>query len=657
MTLSEARKILGLGPDEDPRPHLAEFRAARERIAEMVRTAPNETLGDRYQQGLVEFDQALAAVREYLEALGLIAPVSAPPTPAEPPPEIPPDAAVEVVETAAPAATERSRAWLAWLLVFLTGAAGGGILYLKNEEAKETRRQIRLTLLERLGSEFVENRRWQDASAAFEEIESLAPGSEIASLGRRSIEAGMAEEQNQFVGYWTGQAIAELEAGRLDEAETSVRRVLGKFPAEKESAAILRRIAEARNSQARAAALAAARNLLDERQPERALAAARDILARSPDDADARALAEDATAWIEKTAADQAKAMSLLQQAAARGEGQFDQQALDWLREAAALAPGNPEIAARLEKMSSHTRTLRVPGDFATPAEALAAARDRDRIILTEQTWKGPLIVSAAVEIQGAGAGKTILECPAAEGSAITIGPDARGARITGITFRHEAFAATGNDRFSAALVRGGGATFTDCHFIDASGHGLAVIENGEAIARRCRFSANGWNGAAAIGEGAFLEVRDSESVENFEHGFESWNGAAVTLANNRCEANSRNGIHAENGAAAAIIEGNQLLANREFGLVLDSAGSGKVSGNTLRGNLMGGLVIRASAAAVKVTGNQSTANQGPGLVLEKGLAPEAYQENTVTTNRGPGILSGVDLSRQDGNTESKPGP
>ena len=74
MTLTDARKILGLGPDEDPRPLLAEFKNAREHIAAMVRTAPNETLGDRYQQGLVEFDQALAAVQEHLEASGLAAP-------------------------------------------------------------------------------------------------------------------------------------------------------------------------------------------------------------------------------------------------------------------------------------------------------------------------------------------------------------------------------------------------------------------------------------------------------------------------------------------------------------------------------------------------------------------------------------------------------
>lgn len=72
MTLTEARKILGLSPDEDPRPQLAGFRAMRERHAEIVSTAPNDELAQRYQEALVELDRALAAVREYLEALGLV---------------------------------------------------------------------------------------------------------------------------------------------------------------------------------------------------------------------------------------------------------------------------------------------------------------------------------------------------------------------------------------------------------------------------------------------------------------------------------------------------------------------------------------------------------------------------------------------------------
>ncbi len=641
MTLTEARKILGLGPDEDPRPHLSEFRAARERIAEMVRTAPNETLGDRYQEGLIEFDKALAAVREYLEALGLAVPQDPIPVADEPPSE-------DEEESETPEPRSRMFAGFVWVLVFLIGAAGGGFIHFKNEEDKEIRRQLRLAFLERMGSEFIENRRWQEATESFAEIETLAPGSQLAKLGRRSIEAGMTEEQNQFIAYWTGQAIAELDAGRLDEAEAATRKILAIAPSEKEAAAILGRITTARTSQARSAAIAAARKLIGDGQPAAAIAAAHLILASSPHDSEAEAIISDATAMVKKQAADEKKALSLLRQATARDKGEFDQEVLDLLREAASLAPENQDIAARLETMSSYTRTLRVPGDFATPAEALAVARDQDRIILTKNTWKGPLVVNVAVDLQGADPEKTIVECPPTQGSAITIGPDAKNARITGITFRHESFLATGTDRFSAALVRGGGATFVDCRFRDASGHGLAVIENGEVSASRCQFTGNGWNGAAAIGKGSLLEVRDSEAIENFEHGIESWDGAAVTLINNRCEGNSRNGIHTDNGSASATIEGNQLIANREFGIVIDSAGSGKITGNTIRGNLLGGIVIRSAAGEIPVTGNQSTLNKGPGLVLEKGLSPGSYSKNTITKNGSIEILSGAKLSRPD---------
>lgn len=629
MKLPDARKILGLGPDEDPRPHLADFKQAREHIAAMVRSAPNETLANRYQQGLIEFDQALAAVQEHLEAVGL----AAPPLPSKVIAEIPP----------APAA-KRAAFHLVWLAVLLTGIGGGGWIYLKNEEAKEQQRQARIGFLANQGSIMVENRRWQDAAGAFAEIEAIDPGSGLAQRGRRSIEVGMVEEQTQFIGYWTGQATAELEAGRLDEAVAAARQVLAKFPAEKDAAAILEQVAAARANQSRTAAIASARQALDQRRWDDAIATAQGILAKTPDDPDAKLILADATAAVEKIAADQAKATELLQMAVARDQGQFDQQALDWLREANSLTPGNPEIAARLEKLSSYVRSLHVPGDFATPAEALASARDRDRIVLGIATWKGPLVINAAVELQGAGFAETIVECAPESGSAISIGPDAKGARIRGITFRHESFAA-GTDRFSAALVRGGQATFVDCRFTDASGHGLAVIEGGQALVSRSRFANNGWNGVAAIGQGSTLEVRDCESLENFEHGIESWDGAAVILANNRCEGNSRNGIHADNGPASATIEGNQLIANREFGLVLDSAGGGKISGNTARANLLGGLVIRSAAAGVPVTSNQATLNLGPGLVLEKGLVAASYADNSISQNHGQQTFTDIDLA------------
>ncbi len=653
MNSHEARKILGLGPDEDATPHLTEFEEARKRIEEMVRAAPNAALATRYRIGLEEFEQALTVIK------GVVTPPKVEPAPeivlpAEKAPaptaKLLPSSGVETAaEEVIASVPIRRGVWvMLGALVFLT-AAGAGALYLyKNEESKRLLRQSRITFLEREGGFYVENRRWTEAAKSYAEIEELSPGSEIARLGRRSIEAGMSEEQTQFVGYWTGQAIAELEAGRLDLAESAARKVLEKFPMEKEPTGILLRIAEARENQSRDQMVAEARGFLADRKWDEAIAVARRLLALAPEDPDGRAVLSDATAAKEKQLADKTKAQVLLAKAVSVDKGEFDQQALDWLREGASLDPSNAEIRERLEKMASYTRTLRVPEDFGTPAEALAAARDRDRIILPEQAFLGPLVINAAVDLQGAGSGKTIIECEAADGSAITIGPGAWGARVTGISIQHRAFAPDGKERFSAALVRGGGVTFTDCAFSNASGHGLAVIESGEAVAARCRFVENGWNGAAAIGKGAKLDLRDCELISNFEHGIESWDGASLTVTGTRAEGNSRNGIHCDIQESQAVIEKNQLIGNREFGLVLGSAAGGRVSNNTARSNLLGGFVVRAACAGVKFTGNQITLNEGPGLVLEKGLAPAAFTSNSVTKNKAKDVLENADLDAKE---------
>lgn len=538
----------------------------------------------------------------------------------------------------------RSFFYLLWSTVFLTVALGGLWIYKNHAQGSEGERSIRIALLDRQGASFIENRRWQEATQAFTELEQISPSSDLARRGRHRIEAGMFEEQTQFIGYWTGQASVELEAGRLDESLAAARQVLDKYPNEKEAAAILDQVSKARVGQSRSTAIAAARTALDQRKWDSAISTATLLLVKSADDTEAKSILQDATTAREKAATQQKKALSLLAQATARDNGQFDQQALDWLREANSLAPDHKEISARLEKLAAYTRTLRVPEDFPNLDEALAAAHDRDRIVLGPGVWKGPLVVDTAVEIQGAGFAETTIECQPTEGSAITIGPEAKGARITGVTFRHESFA-VGTARFSVALVRAGSATFVDCRFTEASGHGLAVIEGGEAIVSRSRFSSNGWDGVAAIGKTSRIEIRDCEALDNFEHGIESWDGAAVVLVNNRCEGNSRNGIHTDSGLASATIEGNQLISNREFGLVLTSAAVGKISGNTARMNFLGGFVIRTAASQLPVTRNDATLNHGPGIVLEKGLSPASYATNTVSQNQDEQMISNADLS------------
>jgi parallel beta-helix repeat protein len=666
MTLTDARKILGLGPDEDPRPHLEEFRAVRERIAVMVRTAPNEMLEARYQEGLVEFDRALAAVREYLEALGLIErsgdvvveemPVAerghavfveanlvaghvGPPVVSQPLPE-------RVGESdSVPAAGKLFRG-VAWALMLLCLIGFGGWVYVKMDEERELGKQQRIAFLERQGAIFIENRRWPEAEEAFAEIQSIDPESELVMLGRRSIEAGMAEEQNQFIGYWKGEALAAFDASRWDDAEKAAQRVLEKYPDETETKALMGRIAEAKREELREEEFAAVRKRIADRDFENAISAAESLVSRFGGDAEAENLLQEARAAKEKAEANLLRARELAAMAAEKDTGEFDEEALNWMREALALAPDDAAIRARYEKMASYTRTIRVPDDVKTLGEAIASARDRDRIVIAEGTWDGPFSIAAGVELEGV-SGKTILQCAADAGSVLEFLPGVKGCRVSGLTLRHLSFDA-GEERFSLAHVRGAKVDFSDCRFEQGSGHGIAVTAGGHAKVTRCRFTENGWNGIAVTGAGSLLEANKNVLRGNFQNGMEGWDGAAVILTENECTGNSRNGIHIDCGEASATVLDNKLSGNREFGMVMTSAGSGEITGNSMETNILGGLVVRSGGAKVLVSGNAISGNRGPGLVLENGISGEGFASNRISGNEGKQMITGIDFPEGD---------
>ncbi|MDE0834920.1 MAG: right-handed parallel beta-helix repeat-containing protein [Akkermansiaceae bacterium] len=667
MTLTEARKILGLGPDEDPRPHLDEFRAVRERIADMVRTAANEMLAARYQEGLVEFDRALAAVREYLEALGLIARVADVKVDDNAPAErghavfveaneVKESIGLPVVSQPLPgfsdeddseSATGRVFRVVAWsLLLLLSLICFGGWMYLKVEEERELNKQARVAFLERQGAIFIENRRWPEAEEAFAEIEGIYPQSALVSPGRRSIEAGMTEEQNQFIGYWKGEAIAAFEASRWDDAEKAARQVLDMYPDEKEINALISRIGVTKQEEERQEVFARVRKSIADRDFDRALSDAQSLAARDTEDTEAADLLREANRAKDKAEADLMRARELAAMAADRDTGKFDEESINWMREALALAPNDEPIKARYEKMASYTRTIRVPEDVKTVTEALSKARDRDRVVLAEGIWEGPFVIAAGVELEGV-SGKTIVQCAADAGSALSFLPGVKGARISGLTIRHLSFDA-GAERFSLAHVRGAEVNFSDCRFEQGSGHGIAVTAGGHAKVSRCRITENGWNGIAVTGSGSLLEAEKNILKGNFQNGIESWDGAAVILANNECTGNSRNGIHVDCGAASVTALGNTLSGNREFGMVITSAGAGEITGNTMEKNMLGGMVVKSGGAKVQVKGNGIRSNKGPGLVLEKGIPENAFTGNTLSGNTGDQLMSGVDLSTAD---------
>jgi tetratricopeptide (TPR) repeat protein len=667
MTSDEARRILGLSADEDPAAHFAEFSAARNRIAELVRTAPNETIALRYQDGLVEFDRALAALREELDkedpeearrkawmaaALGSDTAVDAGPgeeAPRRPAPAPTEESEInadpeEEEEEPAPAPRSPARA-MAYLLILVVGLGGGGLLWLEMKEHEKFRIQERLTFLERLGAKMIDARQWPEADLAYSEIEQLKPGAESAKIGRRSIEAGMEEERRQFVGYWSGEAIAAFELGRTDDAANAARKVLEKYPGEAEIAELLRKIEQARSTQAREALVAVTTAAIQKKRWDEAENRAKELARTFPGDPEGNLLLAEIKGGREKEGRDRERARELFAAAKVRDQGQFDRDALEWLREAAALAPEDPNIAALYEKMASYTRTLQVPGDFATLAEAVAAARDRDRIVVGEGTWQGPVIIDKSITLEGAGRDKTIVEVEAAVSTAVTFGRHAGGARASGITFRHRGFDA-GPDRFAALLVRGAEVTLSDCRIADSAGHGLAALEAGRVVATRCLFENNGWDGVAVRGAGSRVELTECESTGNFGHGYDIWDGGSAAIHNSIARDNSGNGILIDTTAADVVIGENDLRGNREYGIVVSAAASGRIHGNRCRENLLGGMAVRFGASRLSFEDNVLEANLGPGLALEQGLQPGAFSSNRATGNSGGrNTVTGADFS------------
>jgi tetratricopeptide (TPR) repeat protein len=677
MTLEEARRTLGLSADEDVRNRLGEFMAARERIADMVRGAPNETLALRYQDGLIEFDKALAVLREESEkephevvrarewmaaarghaesAAPKVEPtVEAPAPPAQPASTTPAPVPVPVAKPApapAPAASpppdeddefaeeepaKRSVAVpiVVAFLILLLAAAGGAAFYVMHLSAERANLASRLSLLETIGAKMIEARRWPEAAAAYNEYEQLRPGTETVEVGRRSIEAGMEEEQRQFVGYWSGEANNAFELGRLEDAITAARKVLEKYPSQKEMGELLQKAEQARSTQEREELVSATASAIQKRRWDEAEFKAKQLANSFPGDPDGNTLLAEIRAGRDKEAKDRQRARQLFDAAKQRDTGTFDKSAYEWLREAAALSPDDAEIAALYQKIASYTRTIQVPGDIPKLADAIASARDRDRIVVAEGTFSGPVIVDKAITLEGAGRDKTFVEVGASESTAATFGRRAGGTRVSGITFRHRGFEA-GEDRFSALLVRGAEITLSDCRAADAAGHGLAVVEAGRVIATRCLFENNGWDGVAVRGAGSRVEFTECEATSNIGHGFDLWDGGSGAIHQSIARDNSGTGIVVGTTADNVVVGNCDLRANREYGIVVANASSGRIHGNRCRENLLGGMAVRTSAARLIFENNVLEKNLGPGLALERGLDPKVFSTNTATANAG----------------------
>jgi len=516
-----------------------------------------------------------------------------------------------------------------------------------------TTRNEQLDRLAREADELLAQRRWPEAKEVSAAIEALDPGSPFALDARRRLAAGMEIENSEFIAYWLGAADAALLASDWEAAQAAMAQVSGRAPAELGLAALETRLVQGRKLQALNDLMQRAGAALQERRWPDAQALARQVLASNPQHLAAAELLKEAQAGEARELAARQQAVEIFARALALDTGVFNQEALDLLRQATRLDPQNPKIAAQFEKMAAYIRTVRVPDDFPSIAAALAEAKAGDRLVIGPGIWKESLLLPVRVDIQGAGAEQTIIQCAAEAGSVLTIGEGGSGSTVFGITFRHELFDPAA-ERFAVVLVNAGKVAFRSCRFEQGSGHGLAVIAGAAAEVRGCWFSGNAWDGVSVYGAGSDLQMRDSFAEENFSHGVDIWDGASGLVEGSALRGNGANGllVHTQ---GKVVLRRNSCSENREFGIVLGAAGAGEAVENVLTKNVLGGMVTRVGAAALSVVANESSRNLGPGMVFERGLALPAG--NVSHGNFGGDLLGDAQLPEAKEIVEEAPVP
>lgn len=612
MKNTEARNILGLDPEDDPRSYLPDFEETRQYKQELVDNAPNDQIRFRYEQELLEYE-----------------------------------AAVKVV-----AGRRKMRPNTDFLVVLmLIGAlctcAWWGYNWYQRQWNIEAQNQQQITFLNGVGRTAISNRKWAEAEQAYKEVREIDTNSRVAIEGMESIKRGKLEERSQQLYYALGESQAALEAGRWEEAERLARSVLEADPENTAAQRKLEIIKEGRLKQVVSLKMITITDAITAGKiPEarQAMAELRKIDPRNPNLLGYAKSIDQAAAVIRER---KAQAVTLLENARKLDNGEFSSEAMALLAEALKLDPENTAIAELHSKMSHYTRAINVPVDYPTINQAIEAARPRDLIRIAPGIYRESLNIKKTLRLQGSPDGKTILEIPAAEASLITINLEAKSTLISGFTLKHKGFDHR-EERFSGITIMAKEVSIVACNIENAGGHGIAVTHGGTATITGCNVSGSGWDGISIYGQDTQVAIRDTKSLSNLQHGLGIWGGGSGTVEKSNMSKNGFCGILSMGAGARITISQTICSHNREAGILISHAASATVNANRCDKNLLSGIVARSEGTAVTITNNVTTNNQEAGILTYTGVQVGKFENNKSNGNTSKQILRDVNLKVND---------
>lgn len=287
--------------------------------------------------------------------------------------------------------------------------------------------------------------------------------------------------------------------------------------------------------------------------------------------------------------------------------------------------------------------TIEVPagGDLAAAA---ARARAGDTLRLAPGAHRGALGRLAGVEVEGAGAGVTVIEAPPGEDGAVATGAvTLRGVSLRAGPGRSALKVLGGAARLADVSLAGGACgAFVEGGRLDAEdvvltgGYGL-LVSGGEVVVDRG--SARG--ASAAVGmTGGTVRLRRFATTGPAQEGGISVARGAASLEDVVIRAPGPSGISVSGGGRVEGVAVTVTGASESQGVL---GGCAQVIRSTLRlegGALVGcaGTALEASGGAVTLAGVDATGGAAGCLVLLNGAS--ATLAGNLCAGRGPGLVA-----------------
>lgn len=266
-------------------------------------------------------------------------------------------------------------------------------------------------------------------------------------------------------------------------------------------------------------------------------------------------------------------------------------------------------------------------GPYYTLADALAAAKPGDRILVRPGTYDGGVVLDKPLEIIGENKpGEVVIQAVSTNALAFrtTLG------RVANMTLKQ---LGSGGDYFAVDIVQGR-LTLEGCHIESASLAGIAVHgADADPIIRNNRIRRCVQSGVV-IFDNAQGMLEENDISENRAFGIVIRDGADPVVRSNQIHDNEYGGVNVNRGLGR--LEGNIISGNRAEGVLIANEANPVLQRNKVFKNARAGIYVYDRGGAI-VRENNIFENSNSGIAIRTEGNP-IIQENSISGNNGKGV-------------------